>query len=273
MKRRTFFKRIFAIIGVSLTAGTAYAYNSGKIEVTRSTITSQNLHHRLRVVALSDIHAPGCKFSFAELASLINNASPDIFILAGDIVDKRGHEDWVTSFDYVDAGIAKLAVLGNWEYYGKLDLKKLQKKYEKADISLLVNREVAVPGFKVVGLDDLLFGLPDLQLVHGRSNSNEPRLVISHCPKIFDSLPSSISSSLLILSGHTHGGQIAPFGIPLLTPSGSGSYVKGWYRKEAHSMYVMRGIGTTPGLPFRIGARPEILVLDIVPTQSAGHRW
>jgi predicted MPP superfamily phosphohydrolase len=67
---------------------------------------------------------------------------------------------------------------------------------------------------------------------------------------------------MLVLSGHTHGGQIAPFGITLVTPRGSGSYVKGWYHQEGHSMYVMRGIGTT-GVPLRIGATPELLVLDI----------
>jgi len=271
MERRTFFKKIFAVIGVSLSAGTAYAYQSSKIEVTRSTVPLPNLHHRVRVVALSDIHAPGCKFSFSELVRLINHESPDIFVLGGDTVDKRGHEDLVATFNHVDARLAKLAVLGNWEYYSKLDLKKLEKEYEKAGIPLLVNHDVEVSGLRVVGFDDLLFGSPDLRILNEGSNSNEPRLVISHCPKIFDSLPSSTSSSLLILAGHTHGGQIAPFGLPLLTPSGSGSYVKGWYRKGKHSMYVMRGIGTTPGIPFRIGARPEVLVLDLVPKDGTGH--
>jgi hypothetical protein len=267
MERRAFFKKIFAVIGVSLTVGTAYAYQSSKIEVTRSTFPLPNLQHNVRAVALSDIHAPGCKFSFDELVSLISHESPDIFILAGDIVDERGHEDLVVAFYAVDARLAKLAVLGNWEYYGKLDLKKLKKEYEKANISLLVNHDVVVSGLRVMGLDDLLFGSPDFQMLNEGLHNNEPRLVISHCPKIFDSIHSSTSSSLLILSGHTHGGQIAPFGLPLLTPPGSGSYVKGWYRKDNHSMYVMRGIGTTPGIPLRLGARPEILVLDLIPAQ------
>ena len=70
-------------------------------------------------------------------------------------------------------------------------------------------------------------------------------------------------SAVIVIAGHTHGGQIAPFGKAVVTPSGSGSYIHGWYQSGNTSMYVMRGIGTS-GPPIRIGARPEILVLDIV---------
>jgi predicted MPP superfamily phosphohydrolase len=68
-----------------------------------------------------------------------------------------------------------------------------------------------------------------------------------------------------VISGHTHGGQIAPFGHALYTPAGSGRYVKGWYRKGNNSMYVMRGIGTAH-FPIRLGASPELLVLDLIPS-------
>ena len=69
---------------------------------------------------------------------------------------------------------------------------------------------------------------------------------------------------MLVLAGHTHGGQIAPFGRAFYTPPGSGSYLRGWYRNGKYAMYVMRGVGTTV-IPMRIGARPELLVLDLYP--------
>jgi predicted MPP superfamily phosphohydrolase len=53
----------------------------------------------------------------------------------------------------------------------------------------------------------------------------------------------------------------------LITPRGSGPYVQGWYYHQNNSMYVMRGVGTSV-LPLRIGARPELLVLDLLPIGS-----
>ena len=87
-------------------------------------------------------------------------------------------------------------------------------------------------------------------------------IVISHCPLSFDYITSFSDSQIITISGHTHGGQIAPFGIVFLKPPASGEYIKGWYHKHNHSLYVMRGIGTN-GIPIRIGAKPEILVLEI----------
>lgn len=64
----------------------------------------------------------------------------------------------------------------------------------------------------------------------------------------------------LMLSGHTHGGQIAVGGWAPLVPPGSGRYVRGWFRGDgAPPLYVSRGIGTSV-LPLRFGATPELAV-------------
>jgi predicted MPP superfamily phosphohydrolase len=64
-----------------------------------------------------------------------------------------------------------------------------------------------------------------------------------------------------MLSGHTHGGQIAPFGIAIKLPHGSGGYVSGWSRDDGGPLYVSRGIGTSL-VPIRIGATPELAQFD-----------
>ncbi len=193
---------------------------------------------------------------------MINAESADIFILAGDTIDKQGHEGLVHVFAAVKANLAKLATLGNWEYEARLDLAQLRREYERADIFLLVNMTREVAGLLVFGLDDFLYGSPDYQILQYIQPGRSPILVISHWPESFDFLIPCSQHPMIVLSGHTHGGQIAPFGFALVTPAGSGSYVHGWYHKGKHSMYVMRGIGTS-GLPLRIGANPELLVLDI----------
>ena len=48
--------------------------------------------------------------------------------------------------------------------------------------------------------------------------------------------------------------------------------MQGWYHKGEDAMYVMRGIGTTPGIPFRMGVRPEVLVLDLIPAEGISRK-
>lgn len=66
----------------------------------------------------------------------------------------------------------------------------------------------------------------------------------------------------LSVSGHTHGGQIAPFGWVLWRPPGSGRFVAGEYSTRFGRLYITRGIGTSL-IPMRIGARPEVLFVTI----------
>lgn len=66
----------------------------------------------------------------------------------------------------------------------------------------------------------------------------------------------------LVLSGHTHGGQITFFGIVPFKPQGSGRYLKGWYKDTDPKMYISKGIGTSI-LPIRLGARAEMVEIDI----------
>ncbi|MGH7454237.1 MAG: metallophosphoesterase, partial [bacterium] len=80
------------------------------------------------------------------MISIINAESPDIFILAGDTIDKRGNESLVGMFAAVKAKLAKLATLGNWEYEARLDLAMVRRAYERAGISLLVNTTYEVAG-------------------------------------------------------------------------------------------------------------------------------
>lgn len=70
----------------------------------------------------------------------------------------------------------------------------------------------------------------------------------------------------LVLSGHTHGGQVQLAGWAPVTPRGSGRYLEGWYGDHAEDgvppMYVSRGVGTS-GIPVRLGSRPELAVFEL----------
>ena len=249
-------------MGGTLLGGMIYWYQSNRIEINRYKFNCPAPVGRLRIVAVSDIHAPQFPGSDGTLVDLINSQEPDICIFAGDIIDQANNESLVREFHVIQSSLAKIAVLGNWEYLSKLNLQKLRREYHKAGIRLLINESFRIGPLSIVGVDDLVEGSLNWELIqHTPSDGGELILLVSHCPAVMDDLNPDFH--FLIISGHTHGGQIAPFGLALMTPPGSGDYVQGWYHKGNSAMYVMTGIGTTPGLPIRIGCKPEIFVLDI----------
>jgi hypothetical protein len=267
MMRRNFLRTLLTAGGMVFAGGAGYAYHSTVVDVTRERLVLSDLKSGLRLVAVSDTHLPSFYCSVENLVELINQESPDVFILAGDAINRGRDEHMVGALQAVNARFAKLATLGNWEYHGHVDLSRLNEEYEKAGFWLLKNEIVNIFGVAVIGLDDFLEGSPDYQLFENKGIQEVPLLVVTHCPESFDSICALSPKPTVVISGHTHGGQIAPFGIVILTPRGSGRYVQGWYRRRRHSMYVMRGIGTS-GIPLRMGARPEILVLDLLPARA-----
>ena len=89
------------------------------------------------------------------------------------------------------------------------------------------------------------------------------RLVLAHYPDVFDGAPADATG--LVLSGHLHGGQIClpwPTGRVRLSQLGE-EYADGVYQREALTMHVSRGVGTT-FVPFRFFARPEVSILELV---------
>jgi hypothetical protein len=99
----------------------------------------------------------------------------------------------------------------------------------------------------------------------------EPVVLLSHDPDVFPHVPDRVA---LTLAGHTHGGQVA---IPLLRrpaiPSAYGErYARGHVVEDGRHLYVSSGLGTS-GLPLRLLAPPEIVVLELrAPAAPPGGR-
>jgi predicted MPP superfamily phosphohydrolase len=262
MKRRNFLKKIIGVGGLLSFSGVVYGYHSNKIRISREKIIVSDFPEKLRIVAVSDLHLPSYWIDPEYFIQLVNSENPDIFVLAGDTIDQRGNEHYAKIFKDIQVNFEKIAILGNWEYQGLVNAVVFKKILKEAGVQFLVNEYVEVAGLNIIGLDDFTQGAPDFPMIKELLKTGKPLVVLSHCPQSFDFMPLQPENPFFVISGHTHGGQIAPFGLILHTPIGSGEYVKGWYHHQHNSMYVMRGVGTT-GIPLRIGANPEILVLDI----------
>jgi len=223
---------------------------------------------RLRLLQVSDLHLHGIGTLQQQLLEQLHEAEADLIVITGDAIDRAG------SLPLLDTLLGEfprsprvLAILGNWEYRSGVRPEQFARTYGRHGIELLVNKSIELDHLgrtiRVTGLDDILYGRPDAAAAIGDGQPADQHLVLAHCPISRDTLdmPSAHPASL-VLSGHTHGGQIAPCGIAPILPPGCGRYVAGWYRDaDGPPLYVSRGIGTSL-LPVRIGATPELVQID-----------
>jgi predicted MPP superfamily phosphohydrolase len=217
------------------------------------------------LVQLSDLHLKRIGRLEERVLEILTTDPPDLLLFTGDAFDTAAGLDVFAEFlRSCPRGAVPLGILGNWEHRTGVPQERISKLYEQNGGRLLVNHttsvETAGGSLQVTGLDDLVGGSPRHEQLEDQEKTG-PHLLLAHCPAHRDLLgPRARDQVDLLLAGHTHGGQIAPFGIALVTPAGSGPYVAGWYREQAAAMYVSRGLGTSL-IPARLGVAPELVTI------------
>lgn len=221
----------------------------------------------LRLTVMTDLHLRSIGGLEESVAAAVAAFAPDVVVIVGDAIDRADSLRVLDDFlGMLPRETPKFATLGNWEHWSGVGLATLADTYAAHSGRLLVN-ESALISFggrqaTLVGLDDLVGGTPDL----GRATSGTPpssnALLLSHCPAYRDTLSEAAASGFAaMLSGHTHGGQVALGPWAPLRPRGSGRYVSGWYRGDGVDLYVSRGLGTSI-VPVRLGSVPELAHFD-----------
>lgn len=255
-------------LGVA-TGGVRYVGASNALEVTRTTIALPGEGPAFTIALITDLHAPQPDLDFDAVVRAANAAEPDLVLIVGDAINRRGDEGLVEEYGPLRARVGKHAVAGNWENWGRVRRGTLADHYARADSAWLDNDVTDVPelGVRLIGLDEATNGWTEPDLV-ADAPADLLNIVLHHSPGAFNSLPLPPESPVLMVSGHTHGGQVAPLGRPLVLPPGSGGYVQGLYTRGRHRLYVSRGLGNSH-VPFRVGARPEVAILDVKRTGAA----
>jgi len=151
------------------------------------------------------------------------------------------------------------AVLGNHDWKQAGD--RMWRALQNAGIEVLENHAVETNGVYIAGLADMRTRRPDLPGALAEVPAGAPVILLAHDPDVFPLVPDRVA---LTLAGHTHGGQVA---IPIIRrpfiPSRYGErYVRGHIVEENRHLYVTSGLGTS-GLPVRLLAPPEIVVLEL----------
>lgn len=226
----------------------------------------------VRAVLIADIHVQGPDMPPERLARIvrrINALKPDIVLIAGDLVSEKSVGARLYSMADAIAPLAKLAprlgtfaVLGNHDYW--YDPVGARAALARAGVRLLDNDAVQAGPLIVGGIDDDFTGRDDLPLALAtmRTLSGAP-ILLSHSPDPFPDVPRGVG---LMLAGHTHCGQVAPWPVGVIViPSRYGRrYACGIVREARRVLIVTAGLGTS-GLPLRMGARPDMWLLMLGP--------
>ena len=223
----------------------------------------------LKVIQISDLHLQSLNGQLKKLAKNINEQKPDLILITGDSVDNKKNVFVLNQFlGKIDKSIKKFAILGNWEYWGGVDLEDLRMTYAANNCELLINNSRQLT-FKnktilITGIDDYVGGNADIDLALKEFKQSDYHIILNHCPEYGDIIAEKLKGKVaydFMLSGHTHGGQINIFGFVPFKPQGSGKYLKGWY--EDKNIYVSKGIGTSI-FPARFMAKAEIAVFKML---------
>lgn len=221
-----------------------------------------------RIVQLSDIHHS--KFTGLDHINrairMANELEPDMIALTGDYVS---HEDQYVppvaeAMGKLRARHGVYAVMGNHDHWTNGDLVSDMMKGE--GICVLNNEgfrfELDGASIWLAGVDDLLAGLTDLPAALKGAHKKEMKLLLAHNPSIIRmAQPAGID---LMLSGHTHGGQIRlrETNESSLFPRRRRLLSSGLHLRGNTQMYITRGIGTVV-LPVRYGCPPEVSLIEL----------
>lgn len=267
-------RRKFIIGGLGLittaVALDAFWYEKFFIEVNEhfigeATVSTKNI----KLLQISDLHLRTLRQTHIDLVREINAIKPDLILFTGDIIDRNKNLDKLDDFlSLFDPSIQKTAILGNWECWHVHPL-ELLKVYDKHNCELIVNHSYKYnfgnTSISISGMDDLVGGRPDFNMAMQSYTPAKYHVVMTHCPLHRDTIQEQMNDIPidLVLSGHTHGGQVNIFGFAPARPRGSGKYVSGWYKESIPHLYVSRGIGTS-AFPVRFGSRAEVSIFNFL---------
>ena len=275
-------RRRFLLGGAAALALGAYATTHGRheLEVVRLRVPIRNLpdsFQNFQFVQISDIHLKEYTepWFLEKVVDRVNGLNPELVLFTGDLVSRGPFRQEVA---WEAAGIGseilhrlrapqRFAILGNHDLGVSPD--RVVAPLVAHGIPVLRNQFVSVDRkgdrIWICGVDDVTYGLPRLRKAIP-ADPKAPVILLAHEPDFADNVARHPYGKWvdLMLSGHSHGGQVRlPFAGPLILPPLGRKYSMGMYQVGELQLYVNRGVGTV-GMPFRFNCSPEITHITLV---------
>lgn len=278
---------VILIIGVIVGADTHFI-EPNIIKIKTQTLNQKNLSTPIKIAFLADIQVGNHKKSawVEKIVKKVQAENPDLIILGGDQIDNEGTFD--NEANYLDPLLTLsqkypiYAVMGNHEYgigeETRTDRTKQTgdhseweiKKFNDLGIKLLRN-EFDCPIIKqqkicLFGIDDLWGGKINFDNI---PTTTDPIIFITHNPSGILYWPKNLRTPDLVLTGHTHGGQVW---LPFVGPMANAGielpkdYYRGLNYYSDTPIYTSVGLGESGGA-VRFFATPEITIINLKPLQ------
>ena len=272
MHRRTFFKAaaLGATAAGTVTACAGFA-EASEFVIERPEVGVPNLppaFDALRVAFLTDLHhGPFTALPFVVNAVRATLAlQPDLVVLGGDycLREAKYIRPVFEVLSELHAPLGVFGVLGNHDYAHGIS--ETRAGMRAAGVDELTNRGVWLRRgggrVRLGGVDDLWWGEPDAGAALGDVTPSDACVLVSHNPDFAETLRDRRAG--LVLSGHTHGGQVWVPGMrnPFIPSRYGDKYRRGVVDAPATRVYVSRGLGST-GLPVRYNCPPELTLLTL----------
>ena len=225
------------------------------------------------IVFLFDLHLENLAIKPDKLANKINDLNADVIVLGGDIIEgKEGIEkleEYLSNINIKD----KYYILGNHEHnkLGINELEILHDKLKGLGFIYIDNKSLTLDGFNLIGVGDATTNNDKPLKAYEKLNDiNSINIVVSHSPDVNYSLDSNNLLADIVLTGHTHGGQI---NVPFINTQSVNAKVweeRGLYKgdyifegnNQNYSNFTSNGLGGSE-IPIRFKAKQHILLLRI----------
>jgi uncharacterized protein len=283
MNRRTFLRNL-VLGGLSippLSLGGAYA-QAMSFQISKHQVKLKHLEQPVRIAHLTDLHyggAHGIEHVKAWVKATLEQR-PDVVVITGDLVHgdafrkygKNGYamlEQFALALEpLASVPLGAYASLGNHDYAlrwsGAAEVSDLIRNLNQYGISMLINTGKTLrPDLYLGGVDDYWLGTVNSRAAIANAKQNQAVLLMSHNPDILPLLESRVG---LMLSGHTHGGQVRIPGIgALASVTKYGERYQQGFIQEAALGFVSRGLGSGD-IPIRVFCPAELVILECQPT-------
>lgn len=229
-------------------------------------VSIEGLRQELSIVQISDVHIGktlGKEF-MDNIVAQVNALDADIVVITGDLIDMPVSQigDTLESLRSIQSSTGVFFVPGNHEYF--YGVEEIMGYLEFLGVQVLANKAMNIGNvINLAGVTDMIgkrFEIwpPDLGKALLHVKPELPTVLLSHQPKIVKEMKDAKVD--LILSGHTHGGQIFPFGLLVLLDQ---PYLSGLYQHNATTqVFVSNGTGYW-GPAVRVSAASEIVKINL----------
>ncbi len=245
------------------------------LEVKEYKIVNEKLakrFHGFKIAHISDIHYGRVTFQedLEKIVEKINLLKPDIVVFTGDLIDQdtivteKVKKDLIASLSKIKANAGKYAVSGNHDYYNEdfdvliesCGFTNLNDKYDTIYIdqsNYIFIGGMSTNSYGKVSVADKMDKMNDF--LYKAKKAPTYSILLMHEPDFIDEIDTSIYN--MVLSGHSHGGQIRlPFIGGLIYPKFSQKYHDSYYKVKDTDLYISNGIGTSI-VNFRLLNRPS----------------